>query len=244
MKTLILVRHAMPQIPFGERWCIGGQTDIPLSRFGRVQASLLAFAPELKDLDTVFSSPLCRTLETARSFCASPRRLPELREQEMGVWDGLSFREIRERWPGLYTARESDPSLLPDGAESTEAVTARMRRALSLCLAEEGERAALVSHRGAIAAITGNRSAIGYASLSILSERDGSLVCEAVGRPVRPEPDDAVCLAMLKASGADEKLTAHSLAVAETACDLCRRLASAGFETDEGSVRSAALLPE
>ena len=29
-RTVYLIRHAMPDIPIGERWCIGGRTDLPL----------------------------------------------------------------------------------------------------------------------------------------------------------------------------------------------------------------------
>ena len=25
-----LIRHAMPDIPMGERWCVGGRSDFPL----------------------------------------------------------------------------------------------------------------------------------------------------------------------------------------------------------------------
>jgi broad specificity phosphatase PhoE len=206
----------------GERWCVGGRSDFSLGRLGRIQASRLPFVKELDSIQTVFASPLVRAIETARPLCDAPRIMPGLEEQNMGVWDGLSFREIMARYPELYAARERDPSLLPDGAESDEEVAGRMREAIGRCLRESEGDIALVSHKGAIAAITGQRSKLGYTSLSVLEEVNGALrVCE-VGLPPRAEISDALCFAMLRASGADEALIAHCRAVAALAASrLC-----------------------
>lgn len=241
-RTIYLIRHAMPDIPFGERWCVGGRSDFPLGRLGRIQAARLPFVKELEGVQTVFASPLVRAIETARPLCDAPRIMPGLEEQDMGVWDGLSFREIMARYPALYAARESDPSLLPDGAESAEAVAGRMREAILRCLRESEGDIALVSHKGAIAAITGQRSKLGYTSLTVLEEENGELRVRDVGLPFRPEASDELCLAMLRASGADEALVAHCRAVAALADELCIALRESGVELDAVAVHAAALL--
>ena len=116
-RTIWLIRHAMPDIPLGERWCVGGRSDFPLGTPGRLQAALLPFAPELRGVQAVFCSPLTRAKETAAALRPDPVVVPGLEEQDMGEWDGLSFAEIKKRVPALYAAREQDPSLLPEGAE-------------------------------------------------------------------------------------------------------------------------------
>jgi len=232
----------MPDIPLGERWCVGGRSDFPLGRLGRIQAARMPFVKELEGVQAVFSSPLVRAIETARPLCAAPRIMPGLEEQDMGVWDGLSFREIMARYPTLYTARERDPSLLPEGAESGEAVAKRMREAILRCLQESEGDIALVSHKSAIAAITGERSKLGYTSLSVLEEENGELhVCE-VGRSPRPELTDALCLAMLRAAGADDALVAHCRAVTALAGELCTALKDKGIPLDSEAIHTAALL--
>ena len=40
-RRVYLIRHAMPDIPLGERWCVGGNSDFPLNALGRMQAALL-----------------------------------------------------------------------------------------------------------------------------------------------------------------------------------------------------------
>ena len=203
----------MPDIPLGERWCVGGRCDLPLGRLGRIQAARLPFVPELKNIKTVFCSSLIRAIETARPLCAEFIPMPGLEEQDMGVWDGLSFTEIMARWPELYFAREQDASLLPEGAETAEALKARMEEAVMRCQRQSDGDIAIVSHKSAIASLVGHRSALGYTSLSVLREQDGRLQVDSVGIAPHPEPEDDLCRAMLRASGADEALLAHCQAV-------------------------------
>ena len=193
MRTLYLIRHAMPDIPLGERWCVGGRSDFPLGAIGRLQAALLPFAPELRDVTAVYCSALTRARQTAAALCAAPTVVPGLEEQDMGEWDGLSFAAIREKFPALYAAREKDPTLMPDGAENESEVRARMETALRRILAEsEGELAA-VSHKGAIASLLGSREGLEYTSLTRLRfEGDRLESFELLGAP-RPALTDEVC---------------------------------------------------
>ena len=241
-RTIYLIRHAMPDIPLGERWCIGGLTDLPLSRLGRIQAARLPFVPELAAAEAVFASTLIRAKETAEPLGRAVKAVPGLEEQRMGCWDGLPFREITARWPALYEAREKDPSLLPEGAEPERAVERRMRAALARCLEESTGDIAVVSHKSAIASLTGGRSRLGYTAISVLRETNGVLSVEKVGIPVLPALTDGLCLAMLRAAGADEKLTAHCRAVAAEADRLCAALGQAGLTLNAGDVHFAALL--
>lgn len=242
MRTVYLIRHAMPDIPLGERWCVGGRTDLPLSRIGRLQAALLPFVPELRQLNAVFCSSLSRARETALALCPAPRVMPGLQEQDMGVWDGLPFREIRERFPALYAAREADLSVVPEGAETLEAVRERMQAALRRCLAESEGDIAVVSHRTAIATLIGHRELLTHTAFSTLRWDGARFSTEAVG--VRPHPPltDEVCAALLAAAGADEALTAHGCAVAALADELCAALRGKGVLLDAEAVHAAALL--
>ncbi len=232
----------MPDIPFGERWCVGGRSDFPLSPLGRLQAALLPFAPELRGIETVFCSSLIRARDTAAALSPSPVVMPGLEEQDMGAWDGLSFAQIKESFPALYATREDDPSLLPEGAESEENVRARMEAALKRCLAESAGDIAAVSHKGAIAAVTGGRENLDYTSLTALRFEDGELVsAEKLGAP-RPAPTDEVCAALLNAALCDEKLQAHCRAVADYADELCAALRRKGVSLDAQTIHAAALL--
>ena len=242
MRKIYLIRHAMPDIPIGERWCIGGQTDIPLGRLGRLQAALLPFVPELNSLSRVFCSTLIRARETALPLCPDPIAVSGLEEQRMGVWDGLPFTEIIRRFPELYAARENNSTLLPDGAETDDAVRLRMHAALLQCLRQSSGDIAVVSHKSAIASVTGQRSKLGYTSVSVLEYDGEAAAVKETGRLCKPDLNDKVCLALLKAAGADEDLIAHCKAVAALADELCAGLAEKGITLDAAHIHNAALL--
>ena len=241
-RKIYLIRHAMPDIPLGERWCIGGQTDIPLGKLGHLQATLLPFTPELRGVSRVFCSTLIRARETALSLCSEPIAVEGLEEQRMGAWDGLPFTEIMRRFPELYTARELDSTLLPDGAEPDEDVHERMQEALLQCLRQSTGDIAVISHKSAIASVTGQRSKLGYTSVSVLEADGDELTVGEIGRVYRPRLHDKACLALLKAAGADTNLIAHCQAVAALADELCAALNEKGQALDADLIHHAALL--
>ena len=88
-RKIWLIRHAMPDIPLGERWCVGGRSNFPLGRLGKLQAALLPFLPELQGLDAVFCSSLLRARETALPLCPAPREMPGLQPRSMPPGSGI-----------------------------------------------------------------------------------------------------------------------------------------------------------
>ena len=80
-----------------------GQTDIPLDDTGVAQAGQAARRLATLRPDALFSSDLSRTQQTAAAL-AQLAGLPvtldkDLRERYGGDWEGLSDKEIRERYP-------------------------------------------------------------------------------------------------------------------------------------------------
>ena len=240
MRRVYLIRHGHPDIPLGERWCLG-RTDLPLAAVGRMQAALLPFDPELTG-KPVFSSFLSRAIETAQPLCAEPRIVAGLEEQDLGEWDGLPFSEIMVRWPELYTAREANPNIWPESAETPESVRHRMRRAVLSCLEESKGDIVVVSHKSAIDSLTGQRPKLLHTSVSVL-EWDGEVLTPVeVGRMLHPELTEELCLALLHAAGTPENVIAHCCAVAGKAMQLADRAEAGGVPVDRGLLYSAAML--
>ena len=222
MRRVILIRHAHPDIPLGERWCLG-LTDIPLGAVGRMQAALLPYDNALTG-KPVFSSYLSRAVETAQPLCAEPRIMDGLQEQNLGEWDGLPFSEIMVRWPELYAAREKDPDIWPESAESTDSVRKRMYEAVLRCLDETEDVPIIVSHKSAIASLTGQRSKLNHTSVSTMTWDGKELNPEEIGRLPHPVLTEEVCLRLLHAAGTPEPVIAHCRAVAKKAMQLLDRL--------------------
>ena len=153
---LTLVRHGATALNAQRRF--QGQTDVPLSDEGRLQAVRLAARLREEPLERIYTSDLVRARETA-SAIAVPHALEpipdaRLREFAFGAWEGLTWAEILAERPHLSEANWHHAQLYaPEGGEDFDAVCARVR---SFCdeLVEDGFGNALaVTHAGTLHAL-------------------------------------------------------------------------------------------
>ena len=92
-----------------------GQTDVPLSQVGILQAATLAERLTGQLFSAVYTSDLLRASQTAQSVADRLLNLPEvpvhagLREIDVGVLAGLMISDIRLRFPEYLTALQEDP---------------------------------------------------------------------------------------------------------------------------------------
>lgn len=151
---VLLVRHGATQLTAEDRFA--GEVGVDLSDEGRQQAQHLAERLRDDGIRAVYASPLSRTLETAR-ILAAPHGLPvverpELREISHGRWEGLTRREVEERFGDEYSAWETDPfTFAPAGGESGVAVLARALPVLrEIVVAHPEQTVLVVSHKATI----------------------------------------------------------------------------------------------
>ena len=159
MKNVYLIRHGLPDFPGGKGMCIG-TTDIPMGEAGLVQAAEMA--KKLPPVTAVFSSPLTRAIQTAQAIGLPVTVLEGLREMYAGEWDGLTFEQIRQRYPELYAARATDLTLPLPGAEDHEEGLARFSAAMEQAAQTAPGDLALVAHGGIIAQFLGKISGTWY----------------------------------------------------------------------------------
>lgn len=148
MKKVYLIRHGLPDFPGGKGMCIG-TTDIPMGEKGLAQAAEMA--KMLPPVTAVFSSPLTRAVQTAQAIGMNVTILNDLREMYAGEWDGLTFEEIRGRYPELYAARFHDLTIPLPGAEDHAEGLARFKRAMEEAAKQSPGDFAVVAHGGIIA---------------------------------------------------------------------------------------------
>ena len=93
MRDLYLIRHGKPQYPDEHSYCIG-QTDLPLSMLGHLQAVLLH--EELSDkISWVYYSPLSRAVETASHIAPELPHLTVSDLQNEILENGMAFLLIK-----------------------------------------------------------------------------------------------------------------------------------------------------
>lgn len=132
-----------------------GTIDVPLSEKGIKQIKRLVkymvqdssnphSSPFFKGgmgglLSAVYCSDLSRAIKSAEiiaePYSLKPIIVPSLRERNFGIWEGMSFEEIRERYPDEFEAWVSDPlKFSPVKGESTIEVRNRVIDALNKIL--------------------------------------------------------------------------------------------------------------
>lgn len=152
MMRLILVRHGETDWNAQHRY--QGWSDLPLDAVGEQQAGLLAARLAGEQVDAIYASDLQRAEQTAR-IISEKHGLPvnvdsRLREMSFGDWEGLTYEEIRTRWPEAMDAWLGDPlRVAPPGGETLVQVTGRVRGALGDVIERNiDQTVVLISHGG------------------------------------------------------------------------------------------------
>jgi probable phosphoglycerate mutase len=151
--TFVLLRHGETPLTPQKRFSGSGGTDPSLSDIGREQARRAAEAlAERGTIQHILTSPLTRTRQTA---AAVAERLgievtveDGLIETDFGAWEGLTFGEVRERYPDDLNTWLSDPEAEPTGGGESFAATATRIAATrdKLVAAYAGRTVLLVTH--------------------------------------------------------------------------------------------------
>ena len=157
-RRLWLVRHGVTAWNIQHRFA--GQSDVPLTDEGRLQARWLAQRLQTIRFKAVYSSDLGRAYKTAEiivSQHAKPTQpvfiqtSPAWRELDFGVWDGLTYAEIASQFPERLDFFTGSLQSAPPEGESLLQLQERVMVALRQIIAEhptgEGDLL-LVSHGG------------------------------------------------------------------------------------------------
>ncbi|GAA3029891.1 bifunctional RNase H/acid phosphatase [Kitasatospora sp. NPDC006786] len=151
--TFVLLRHGETPLTPEKRFSGSGGSDPELSDKGRWQAERAAEALAARgSVQAVVASPMRRTRQTAETVAArlglEVRYEDGLREVDFGDWEGLTFAEVRERYPDDLTAWLGSAKARPTGSgESFTTLTHRAGVARDKILARyAGKTVLVVSH--------------------------------------------------------------------------------------------------
>jgi probable phosphoglycerate mutase len=149
-----LVRHGATALTTEDKF--SGAIGVELSDDGRWQASKLGERLANEGIQAVYASPLSRALDTAHLIADRMKLTPVvrdgLREISHGRWEGLSRKEVEERFGDEYTSWETDPfTFAPQGGESGLAVLARSLPVIrEVVTAHAGQKVLVVSHKATL----------------------------------------------------------------------------------------------
>lgn len=151
---ITLVRHG--QSTGNAANCFTGQSDVALSELGQKQAELTAAAFSDERFTAIYASDLQRARLTAAPIahqqCLTVFVTDQLREIDLGDFQGRSFLEIKRDFPREFAAlsrRELDITI--PGGESHRAVRARVIKKFTEIIDQHrGGNILLVVHGGVI----------------------------------------------------------------------------------------------
>lgn len=154
---IFAIRHCMTE--WNAAGKIQGRTDIPLNDSGIKSAySLAGKMREDAYIPTrIFSSPLSRAYMTAKiiadEFSLAPETVRDFQEISFGLWEGLSWAQIMEKYPEEFKIWNDDRTTCIPGGESyidlTRRIIPEIRRA---CEKSDGDFA-IVAHGAVIMAM-------------------------------------------------------------------------------------------
>ncbi|MEU5164153.1 bifunctional RNase H/acid phosphatase [Streptomyces sp. NPDC020875] len=148
--TFVLLRHGETALTPEKRFSGSGGDDPELSPAGLRQAEAVAAALAARGtIQEIVSSPLKRCRRTAESVAArlglDVRVEDGLRETDFGAWEGLTFGEVRERYPDDLSAWLDSAKAAPTGGgESFATVSRRVSAARDRMIARSSGRTVLV----------------------------------------------------------------------------------------------------
>lgn len=163
---LWLVRHGLTRLNEEKRYC--GHSDPPLSPRGYAQARWLAERLHTIGLTKIYCSDTQRARSTAEMICevvpgTMVRSMEEWRELNFGAWEGLTYEEIRERFPQEPGFFQDPLTIAPPEGESFPQLLKRIDAGWRVILKDvdnqgadgnsEQVQYALVSHGGPLRAL-------------------------------------------------------------------------------------------
>jgi probable phosphoglycerate mutase len=157
MTEIILIRHGETEWNLTGRW--QGHADSPLSAMGVSQAQALSERMGKEDVEAVYASDLERAQHTARLAGSLANwtftLMPELRERDLGVLEGLTTDEMLVKQPAVYQSfLHNGPDYQPPGGESFTQFSKRCSAAIEhLASKHPTGKIAVVTHGGVLGAI-------------------------------------------------------------------------------------------
>ncbi len=150
MTELILIRHG--ETAWNRERRMQGQTDTPLSAVGRAQAAAVGVRLAQHPIDALYSSDLSRAYDTAAALSRASgreiRRNPALRERTFGIFEGLTYSEMAERYPAEHAQfLAGDADYAVPGGESPRQFYERSLACLNaIAQAHAGHCVVVVTH--------------------------------------------------------------------------------------------------
>lgn len=118
ISTLILARHGATGLNLMRPFVLQGRSiDPELSELGIKQAEALANAVADLKPQALYSSSMLRAVQTAdaiaKTTALTVEKVHEIIECDIGTWEGLTWEQVKERYPAEHAHFSAEPGETP-----------------------------------------------------------------------------------------------------------------------------------
>tara|TARA_Y200000002_G_scaffold378427_1_gene385798 strand:- start:853 stop:1515 length:663 start_codon:yes stop_codon:yes gene_type:complete len=156
--NLTLIRHGTTK--FNEEDRVQGSSDIPLSNKGIEDIDLINL--ENTNFDLFYHSPLIRSKDTLYGILekynididnSNIKQDILITERKYGIFEGLTKKEIKNKYPNLYNEWLKNENIKGEGIETIENVIDRIKLFISKVISFDFKNILLVTHSGFLYAL-------------------------------------------------------------------------------------------
>ena len=150
---LCIVRHG--ETAWNAEHRVQGQLDVPLNAIGQAQAIAASKVLSQEKFDAIYSSDLSRARQTAqqtaRMFSLGIVEERDLRERHYGIFERLTYAEVKVRYPEDYARFEArDPEYAFRTGEALKDFSARSISILTKIVEVNSGKSVLVFTHGGV----------------------------------------------------------------------------------------------
>lgn len=255
MRNIFLIRHCEPMFPNGQKCCIG-KLDLPLSEAGEHEAKKLAVYFSNREISAIISSPLARSMQTAEIISNGRYPIivaPEIEEIDTGLWEGLPFSLIKQKYPDEYRKRGENLARIPfPKGESYHQVLIRTELCIENMIKKYNGNLIIVGHACVNQGILSKWMGLNleqapgliqpYGGISLVEVDENSKQVRYVGKNLEAIPDEDECQAILEKYQVSEEIKEHGRSVSELALEWTDRLIQKNYILNRKLITAAALL--
>ncbi|HZD39770.1 MAG TPA: histidine phosphatase family protein [Terriglobales bacterium] len=165
---VIIVRHG--ETLWNIKGIRQGHLDSPLTESGMVQARALGERLSREEFTALYSSDLGRAVKTAERIAALTGHEivtdGRLRERHLGIFQGLSADEMKEKYPEEYRLNRtlSPDYVIPGGESIVQQVARNIAYLNEISEKHRGETIVVVSHGGVLSGLFRHTFSIPFAA--------------------------------------------------------------------------------
>ncbi len=150
MTRLFIIRHG--ETLWNREKRAQGAKDIALTDNGKLQGEYLAKRLVKEKIDYIYSSDLSRAYETAKlladKFNKPVLAIPELREMNFGLWEGLTMNDIQLKFQDHFNSWRSSPhkAQIPEAETLLQVQERALKAVFNIIDKHPNKSIAMVSH--------------------------------------------------------------------------------------------------